>query len=174
MSGSSKFYYKEGKLELSMLDEENYENEKEILDDVYNVRNQALDSKLVVSSDVYNTLHLMGKYLTKQDEKSIEKEASIEEKTSIEEEENRYESSITKEDEITHSEKDVIIQLGDNDKERDHSLPHSVNETDLLSQQAIDCILEENFKDSNAKPYIYANELKKHIDQQIEAIKNFN
>lgn len=83
MNKSDKYYLKSGKLELSMLDDEEdtvpvvqAESKKELLDQLEfehtkRLRKKSLTQpKLKVSREVYHTLHTMGQFLTGQDEKS--------------------------------------------------------------------------------------------------------
>lgn len=79
---SDKYYLKAGKLELSMLDDEDVtiqveqeDEKKDLLSDLEfehtrRIRQKAtlMQPKLKVSRDVYNTLHTMGQFLTRQDE----------------------------------------------------------------------------------------------------------
>ena len=196
MSFSKVYYLKEGKLELSMLDEESYESEREeqknILDE-----NDSSEPQLVVSSQVSKTLHYMGKYLTIKEE---------------EKEKNKYESVITKQDEVSHSKNKKVILFTKTEKDDNLQSVHSGNDvilgsetqdvgtqnTDIaelasekandknddlsdelsemksLNQQNIDSIVEGYFKKCTTTPYQYAKELKEHIDRQIEAIRNYN
>lgn len=85
MNKSDKYYLKKGKLELSMLDEDEYEHTIEPiinskprdlfnnlefehtrrLRDIHKKEEQRPQQLLKVSKEVYNTLHTMGKFLTK-------------------------------------------------------------------------------------------------------------
>ena len=184
MSFSKVYYFKEGKLELSMLDDDNDEMESEEQENTLE-ENDSSESKLVVSSEVSKTLHYMGKYLTIKEE---------------DKEKNQYERPITDEDEISHSKNKNVILLTKAEKEADLppnseqiTKPNNVEVVDKLKthvissedsqnvedetkalQQGIDSIVDDYFKGYNTKPYQYANELKEHIDKQIEAIRNYN
>ena len=81
MNKSDKYYLKEGRLELSMLDEEEY-GEKGLfnnlefehtrrLRDVCKKNQQKPQQALKVSNDIYNTLHTMGQFLTKMEPQPV-------------------------------------------------------------------------------------------------------
>lgn len=186
MSFSKVYYFKEGKLELSMLDEDSYEKESEEQRNTLE-GNDSSESELVVSSEVSKTLHYMGKYLTiKEDDK----------------EKNQYESPITDKDEISDS-KDMNVILLTKAEKKENLLPNNAqqtsesnnvevddklkthmissednqnveDETKDLNQEGIDSIVEDYFKGCNTTPYQYARKLKEHIDKQIDAIRNYN
>lgn len=169
MSFSKEFYFKEGKLELSMLDDD-YESEPEEKRNILE-EDKSSESNLVVSEEVYKTLHYMGKYLTLKEEPSKC--------------ENNYESTITKEDEISCSkDKNIILftkheqenKLESGNKQNVCELEKAEDESEIksLNQQSIDSILEGYFDKCSTQSYPYAEELKKHIDKQIEAIRNYN
>ena len=169
MSFPKEFYFKEGKLELSMLDDDD-ESERAEKKDILEEEDSP-ESKLVVSEEVYKTLHYMGKYLTlKEEAPKVE---------------NKYESTITKEDEISCSkDKNIILFtkpekaniLENSDKQNVSELVKAEDENEIksLNQQSIDSFLEGYFKKCSTKPYQYAEELKKHIDKQIETIRNYS
>ncbi len=93
MNKSDKYYLKQGKLELSMLDDE--EDELELRNSLHTTPKKDLfadlefphtkrmrenrskqvrakEAKLKVTQDIYNTLHTMGQFLTKADEGEVE------------------------------------------------------------------------------------------------------
>ena len=104
MNKSDKYYLKQGKLELSMLEDEEDELElknsiqrpakKDLFVDVEfphskRLRDNSLktsrskEPKLKVTQDIYNTLHTMGQFLAKSDEGEIESVKVVSPKRSI-------------------------------------------------------------------------------------------
>lgn len=91
MNNSKEYYFKEGRLELSMLEDKEDEvqpmiiagHRRAVLEQLEygqirrgrKKNRPQLQPKLKVSKDVYDTLHTMGQFLTGQDEKIIEFES---------------------------------------------------------------------------------------------------
>lgn len=77
MNGSDKYYFKQGKLELSMLDDEEELTSKEYTkedDSGSSSKNSEAENNLSnlrqdlkIDQEIYQTLHAMGKFLTKKD-----------------------------------------------------------------------------------------------------------
>lgn len=59
MNGSDKYYLKKGKLELSILDDE-----EEVAS--FRDRSKVKEPRIKLTEDIYNTLHTMGQFLTRQ------------------------------------------------------------------------------------------------------------
>lgn len=76
MNTSDKYYLKEGKLELSMLDEEDEEcaltqehkQTFESLESEHITETKQSQPKLKIDKDISNTLHIMGQFLTKTEQ----------------------------------------------------------------------------------------------------------
>lgn len=109
MNTSKEFYYKEGKLELSMLDEEDEEvvtraskeQEDEQADNGRRENYITLSqTDLYVDKDIYDTLHTMGQFLTGQEEVGTQK---------VKSDENQYDECISKKDQITAVEKEILL-----------------------------------------------------------------
>ena len=104
MNKSDKYYLKQGKLELSMLDDEEDDgvlknsretsSKRELFADLEFPHTKRLkedrmkpsrtkESKLKVTQDIYNTLHTMGQFLAKADEGEVESTKVVQPKRNI-------------------------------------------------------------------------------------------
>ena len=215
MNKSKKYYLKEGKLELSILDDE--EDEKGQIIQRRSRRgllNQHESSRmrrrrkrhrrlsqptLTVSKDVYNTLHAMGQFLTQTNEQAIE----------VDKDEKETMSSMEIQEAIRPSESNGVIQLsGEQESDKisnvaieSKELVHAnevrsnedTNEVKEIEEIALDEVEEQNdpnrvlgqndidymvegfFKENGLSKsrYVYLDELKKHIDKKIKAIREY-
>lgn len=190
MKASQQYYFREGKLELSMLEDEE-DNE---------ISSQSFKDKpvLKVSEDVYETLHTMGQFLTQacqpnQGIKGQEEETKIEliedeyakdtnttlgtcDDLEIDWEQVELEQKVMEEDKASkifkeeeHLENRYVYKsvLEENLREI------SSNKEDILIQADIDEIMETYFE-GKQKPCLQTEQMKKlkeHIENQINILR---
>lgn len=167
MNQSDKYYLKQGKLQLSMLDEE---DELEIIDLEFPQTKQIKETrskqvctkevKLKITQEIYNNLHTMAQFLTKNEDA----EAELSPK----------EFSQQDSDEITQHESIQRLYDGEDHLRNDELAVacSKENTNQELKQGQIDEILE-SFFGNMVLSYAHENELKTHIDKQIAMIRNY-
>lgn len=172
MNQSDKYYLKQGKLQLSMLDEE--EDELETIDfladlefphtkQIKETRSKQVctkEVKIKITQEIYNNLHTMAQFLTKTENPEVE-----------------LSSKDFNEQDTQDIIKDRKVQRlydGENDFKKDR-LPivyQKENPDKELKQGQIDEILEGFFGNIVLR-YAHENELKRHIDRQIAMIRDY-
>lgn len=186
MNQSDKYYLKQGKLELSMLEDEEDSFDNLEFGPTGKDRESHLKSqqKLKINKEISHTLHAMGQLLVKTEQVTAFPSESREE---------RLESlSISKSDQITELNKEVKLGAIKGKKEIEPVLPleeclkaSGVNmseecigcykgkdESLSLDQEHIDNLLRSYFKPKEVKN-TSIDELKQHIEKQIKRIENY-
>lgn len=167
MNQSDKYYLKQGKLQLSMLDEE--DDELEIIDlefpqikQIKETRSKQMctkEVKLKITQEIYNNLHTMAQFLTKNEDPEVE--LSSKDFTQQDNQEIIEDKSVQRlydgEDDFKKDELSIVCQKENTDIE--------------LKQGQIDKILE-SFFGNIVLSYAHENELKTHIDKQIAMIRD--
>ncbi len=144
MTGRDLYCFRQGKLELSILDEElDEEIIEDIVEDKTSIQEDQLDIELKISDDIYNTLKTMGEFLTQAGVPTNTKDFS--EITSIKDME-----TISK-----------VIEMQD-----------YIDHNATLQQSSIDTVIISHFGEITPK-YQYATELKQKIESEIKRIRDY-
>lgn len=164
MNTSKEFYYKEGKLELSMLDEEDEEvatGASEAQEDGHadNGRREnditLSQTDLYVNKDIYDTLHTMGQFLTGQEEVGTQK---------VKSDENQYDVCISRNDQITAIEKEITLKNTDYDLA---SKPEQNKEENTSQQVQSKKVVEKGLMDEGQQD-ISSDESNENISIEIQ------
>lgn len=186
MNQSDKYYLKQGRLELGMLEEEQEESEKPYeenikvtsLDSDKKVKHgQKSSSQLKISQEVYSVLHTMGQYLTQEDgdvtnhsidSPSLAKKQRLEDMIITEEDQIKdmtRELSVTPKAPVSPKEMDLTERL-------EFSVEDTVREfrEPKIIQEEIDRLVEGFF---HKKIVVSKNleDLKRHINACIKELK---
>ena len=185
---SDRYYLKAGKLELSMLDDEDEaikmvdaRSEKEVVNGLETGCTKGLIEKqddfaepqLKVSKEVYNTLHAMGEFLTRRDESTSSIETKEENHSNCQEQDL---SSLK----ALKADKTPIYDVPSLEMYKpSRKLAYMINgveidSKDMLEQKNIDTVVDDFFKERpvSGLPNNQMKELKRHIDKQIKVIQS--
>lgn len=216
MNKFDKYYLKQGKLELSMLDEDDEQIEENEIHHKEDNR-EPREARIKLTDDIYNTLQTMGKFLTKKvgdegvvDTKKVEEVLEGSEENPIAPKWNKiikreaiksvqarqleeavksvYAKAAEEAEDIDikftkpsmNLEKAITIQEESKEIEKHAAVNVKVpiifedgeHEDKELAQSSIDQILLEYFGESKPQ-YEYAKRLKRHIDEKIALIENY-
>lgn len=187
MNKFDKYYLRQGKLELSMLDEDDdkkvEQREKVVLPHEEDDSKEVREPCIKLTEDIYNTLQTMGKFLTEKEEETVD-QIKIEEVlgSTMQASSKRYDYLVNGEvvksvqAPNTKSVPPIInfeeIIKGDTRFKNEAIFEDDNYEDRQLAQNSIDQILVEYFGEVN--PHCdYTRRLKQHIDKKIALIKNY-
>jgi len=165
MNTSKEFYYKEGKLELSMLDEEDEEvatgaSEAQENEQADNGRSENYitlsQTDLYVNKDIYDTLHTMGQFLTGQEEADTQR---------VKSDENQYDVCISKNDQITAIEKEITLSNACDDLSREPEQNKEEVPIAKVNEDTDTCPMQ------SAEPNVTAEQVEENTSQQVQSTK---
>lgn len=160
MNKFDKYYLKEGKLELSILEEDIEENEY-VVDELSSINPQkGREPRIKLTEDIYNTLHTMGKLLTKEDNGLEEMDEALYKQILLPVKEQLAYQKVQKVQKNVQINKTIIFEEEEQVVDRE------------LSQSSIDELLLFHFGKVTPQ-YEHAEKLKGSIDKQIAAINNY-
>lgn len=201
MNKFDKYYLRQGRLELSMLDEDDDKKieEKAILSSEEDHGVEAREPRIRLTDDIYNTLQTMGKFLTEKEEETID-QRKIEEVlgSTMQVSSKRYDCLVNGEvvksvqakqlEEAVEFAKNNVVEpsakvvptiinfeesiKGATRFKREAIFEEDNYEDQQLAQSSIDQILLEYFGEVNPRCE-YSKQLKAHIDEKISLIKNY-
>lgn len=203
MNKFDKYYLRQGKLELSMLDEDDdkkvEEKEKTILSSEEDHNVEAREPRIRLTDDIYNTLQTMGKFLTEKEEETVD-QRKIEEVlgSTMKVSSKRYDclvnGEVVKSVQAKQLEEAVEFTKNNVVESRAKAVPTIINFEESIKgvtkfkREAI--FEEDNYEEKQlAQSSIdqilldyfgevnprseYSKQLKEHIDEKIALIKNY-
>lgn len=194
MQKSGEYYLKEGKLELSILDDAEDEMQEFESSRSYTYNRLSMQQprrrnglrktptghqKLKVSKEVYNTLHAMGQFLTQKEGNDLDDDTEpkdqLEINQAIDTEELEDERANTNKEPMCGRLQEVVEleqSLGKQPWFREETMV--IEKEPILKQREIDHLLQPYFKDREKSlcDDDLLKQLKIHIQKKIEAIRN--
>lgn len=203
MNKFDKYYLRQGKLELSMLDEDDdkkvEEKEKTILSSEEDHGIEDREPRIRLTDDIYNTLQTMGKFLTEKEEETVD-QRKIEEVlgSTMQVSSKRYDCLVNGEvvksvqakqlEEVVESAKNNVVEPSTKVVPTIINFEESIKGVTKFKREAI--FEEDNYEDKQlAQSSIdqilleyfgevsprceYSKQLKEYIDEKIALIKNY-
>ncbi len=186
MNKSDEYYMKNGKLELSMLDEneEDEYSKKELFSEIEFPHSKRIrdrkEIKTKVSKEIYSTLQNMGQFLSKNEETDKTKTQKLDQiGSSLKVEDLKIPSKtpdkVFKDNSLFEKEIETLdnkVDILNRDTESLDNTLKSINQDYELNQNQIDEILINHFGRIRAN-YPDAKVLRAYIDEQISKIQNY-
>ena len=196
MQKSGEYYLKEGKLELSILDDAEDDKQDFVSSRPYTYDHLSMQQprrrnvlrktptdhqKLKVSKEVYNTLHAMGQFLTQKEDDELEASPEIGKKDTLDvnqviDTEHLVNEETPENREPVQGQFQEVVKLENALKKQEWFCEETIehDEESVLRQEQIDHIIKPYFRDKEQSLFEddFLKKLKIHIQNKIEAIKN--